>query len=193
MTTPNSVQQTLFAGKLVRLAPVDAEAQAAFARWTADAEYSRLLSTWAVRPVHPGYWPPPDPSDAWRVFSFALRSLADNRLIGMVELETDWSNQTAWLGIGIGDPEYRSKGYGTDAMQLALNYAFYELNLYRVSLGVFSYNPRAIRVYEKVGFQHEGRMRAVLFRDGQRHDMLIMSVLRPEWLALHPPPDRLGR
>lgn len=190
-TIDGNAQTTLFAGKLVRLAPIDADVQATFARWTNDAEYSRLLNMWPVRPVHPGYWPAQDSADAWRLFEFALRTLADDTLIGMVELEVDWSNQTAWLGIGIGDAAYRGKGYGTDAMHLALNYAFYELNLYRVSLSVFSYNPRAIRVYEKVGFKHEGRMRSVLFRDGQRHDMLVMGVLRPEWLALHPPPNRL--
>ncbi|MCC7209609.1 MAG: GNAT family N-acetyltransferase [Anaerolineae bacterium] len=192
-TADDSAQTTLFAGKLVRFAPVDAEALAAFARWTADAEGSRLANMGVVRPVHPGYWPPPDQADAWRVFSFALRTLADDALIGALDLEVDWPNQVCWLGISIGEPAYRGKGYGTDAMELALNYAFYELNLYRVSLSVFSYNPRAIHVYEKVGFKHEGRMRSVLFRDGQRHDMLFMGVLRPEWLALHPPPDRLGK
>jgi RimJ/RimL family protein N-acetyltransferase len=77
-------------------------------------------------------------------------------------------------------------------MQLVLNYAFYELNLYRVSLSAFSYNPRAIHVYEKVGFKHEGRLRSAMFRDGERHDLVFMGVLRPDWLALHPPPDSLG-
>ena len=193
MTTPAGSPQkvTLFAGQLVRLAPLDAEAQAAFARWSNDAEFGRLLNTWAVRPVHAAYWPPADRSDEWRVFGFALRTVTDDRLVGMVELEVDWSNQAAWLGIGIGDAEYRGKGYGTEAMQLALNYAFYELNLYRVNLSVFSYNPRAIHVYEKVGFKHEGRLRSAMFRDGQRHDILLMGVLRTEWLALHPPPNDL--
>jgi RimJ/RimL family protein N-acetyltransferase len=193
MATPADGPQkvTLFSGQLVRLAPVDADVQAAFARWSNDAEYGRLLSTWAVRPVHAAYWPPPDRSDEWRAFGFALRTVSDDRLIGMVELDVDWSNQAAWLGIGIGDADYRGKGYGTEAMRLALNYAFYELNLYRVSLSVFSYNPRAIHVYEKVGFKHEGRLRSAMFRDGQRHDILLMGVLRTEWLELHPPPNDL--
>jgi len=56
-----------------------------------------------------------------------------------------------------------------------------ELNLHRVSLDVFEYNPRAIRSYEKVGFKHEGRVRQALNRDGRRWDILYMGILREEW------------
>jgi RimJ/RimL family protein N-acetyltransferase len=66
-------------------------------------------------------------------------------------------------------------------MRLTTAYAFRELNLYRISLTVFSYNTRAIRLYEKLGFVHEGVSRSALYRDGQRHDMLLMGLLRPEW------------
>jgi RimJ/RimL family protein N-acetyltransferase len=87
------------------------------------------------------------------------------------------------VGIGIGEAEYRGKGYGTDAMQVILGFAFRELNLHRVSLSVFEYNPRAIRSYEKAGFRHEGRLRAEINRDGRRWDVLMMGILRTEWEA----------
>ena len=67
-------------------------------------------------------------------------------------------------------------------MRVILRYAFEELNLYRVSLNVFGYNPRAIHTYEKIGFQHEGFQREVLDRDGQRWDLIYMGILRAEWL-----------
>ena len=60
---------------------------------------------------------------------------------------------------------------------------FNELNLHRVSLDVFEYNPRAIRSYEKVGFVFEGRTRKFLNREGQRWDMIFMGILRSEWEA----------
>ncbi len=66
-------------------------------------------------------------------------------------------------------------------MHLTINYGFRELNLYRINLSVFAYNPRAIRAYEKADFVHEGTMRQALFRDGQRYDMLLMGLLRSEW------------
>jgi RimJ/RimL family protein N-acetyltransferase len=68
-------------------------------------------------------------------------------------------------------------------MKLILQYAFMELNLHRVSLDVFDYNPRAIHSYEKVGFKMEGRQRGILLREGKRWDMVFMGILRKEWLG----------
>ncbi len=66
-------------------------------------------------------------------------------------------------------------------MELALRFAFNELNLYRVQLTVFSYNERAINLYEKLGFQREGVFREHIQRDGRRHDMILYGLLRQEW------------
>jgi RimJ/RimL family protein N-acetyltransferase len=51
-----------------------------------------------------------------------------------------------------------------------------------MTLTVFEYNPRAIRSYEKAGFQREGRLRKILNKEGKRWDMLYMGILRKEWL-----------
>jgi RimJ/RimL family protein N-acetyltransferase len=69
-------------------------------------------------------------------------------------------------------------------MIVILRYAFQELNLRRVALDTFEYNPRAIRSYEKAGFVHEGRARGYLYREGQRWDLIFMGILREEWLAV---------
>jgi RimJ/RimL family protein N-acetyltransferase len=92
-----------------------------------------------------------------------------------------WTHGDTFVGIGIGEPDYRGKGYGTDAMRVILRFAFMELNLHRVSLDVFEYNPRAIRSYEKAGFVIEGRKRRVVNRDGRRWDDIYMGILREEW------------
>jgi len=67
-------------------------------------------------------------------------------------------------------------------MRVILRYAFTEVNLKRVTLNVFEFNPRAIRSYEKAGFRHEGRMRQVLNKEGRRWDMPFMGILREEWM-----------
>jgi RimJ/RimL family protein N-acetyltransferase len=59
------------------------------------------------------------------------------------------------------------------------------LNLRRITLGVFDYNPRAIRSYEKAGFTLEGHLRKALYRDGSRADIVFMGILREEWQALN--------
>jgi RimJ/RimL family protein N-acetyltransferase len=89
------------------------------------------------------------------------------------------------VGLGIGETNYWSKGYGTDAMNVLLRFAFIEINLRRVTLTVFEYNPRAIRSYEKAGFRHEGRKRQLLHREGKRWDELYMGILREEWMELN--------
>jgi RimJ/RimL family protein N-acetyltransferase len=60
------------------------------------------------------------------------------------------------MSIGLGDSANWGKGYGHEATRLALGFALNELNLHRVQLTVFDYNPRAIHLYEKLGFQQEG-------------------------------------
>jgi RimJ/RimL family protein N-acetyltransferase len=92
-------------------------------------------------------------------------------------------NGDAFVGIGIGDRELWGKGYGTEAMKLMLRFAFQELNLRRVSLNTFEYNPRAVHSYEKAGFVHEGCERDWLHREGRRWDLIYMGILREEWLA----------
>ncbi len=93
----------------------------------------------------------------------------------------DWRNRSAELGIMIGDKRYWGKGYGTETMQLLLRHGFTTLNLHRIYLRVFADNPRAIRAYQKAGFTLEGRLRQAEFHAGKYQDVLVMSVLKPEW------------
>lgn len=174
--------QPLFIGSLVRLAAQDKADHETLAQWTKDDEYMRMLDADAVRPMsREAVDKFQEKFDNPNNYEFRIRTLTDDTLIGFVALEVQWSCQNAWFAIGIGNPDYRGKGYGTDALHLALRYAFHELGLYRVSLNVFSYNTRAIRVYERAGFTREGVLREILYRDGQRWDMLYYGILRHEW------------
>lgn len=93
----------------------------------------------------------------------------------------EWKNRLATFGIALGEKAYWGQGYGTDATRTILRYAFGELNLHRVELDVYDFNPRGIRCYEKAGFRHEGVRREAIFRNGQYHDVLTMSVLQHEF------------
>ena len=97
--------------------------------------------------------------------------------------------RTADLGIMIGDKDYHERGFGTDAMLAIVRFAFEQMNLHRVSLGVFEFNQRALAVYARVGFVEEGRERHGYFQDGRYWDVVRMSVLEDEWRALHSPAD----
>ena len=96
-------------------------------------------------------------------------------------LWVNWPHGDALLGIGIGDRADWSKGYGSEALRLALRYAFTELNLHRVSLTVLEGNARAIRAYEKAGFVLEGQSREYSRYDGQWLGEVFMGILREDW------------
>ncbi len=177
-------------GKFVRLSAFDPEEMGkAFARWNMNSEYVRLLNSSAL-PMRSAK------SNAKRLeenivesslasYDFSIRTLADDKLIGELGLEVvDWVGRDAFVGLGIGETEYWNKGYGTDIMNVLLRYAFTEINLRRVSLTVFEYNPRAIRSYEKAGFRREGQLRNLLNRAGRRWNEIYMGILREEWMAL---------
>jgi len=180
----------LLTGKLVRLAACDPEEMGkSFSIWSRDSEYFRLMSAGAasmssIRQMK-GYFEKDVDDATLATHFFGVRTIADDRLIGEMNLEVvNWSVRDAFVGLSIGDRENWGKGYGTEMMNLLLQFAFLEVNLQRVTLTVFDYNPRAIRAYEKAGFRHEGRERKMLNKEGQRWDMLFMGVLREEWLEM---------
>ena len=90
------------------------------------------------------------------------------------------------LGIMVGDKSYWSNGYGSDAVMTLLRFAFDQMNMNKVELGVFEFNARAIACYRKCGFVEEGRRREHYFQDGRYWDIIDMSTLRREYEAMQP-------
>jgi RimJ/RimL family protein N-acetyltransferase len=185
----NTLNNALLTGQLVHLTAEDAQVGAeAFSKWGRDSEYSRLLdndpahvaSIWATRKWIERTAEELLPNETF----FMVQTLENNILIGFVGLfGIEWSHGDAWVGIGIGDRQYWGKGYGTDAMRVILRYAFTEMNLQRITLGVFEYNQRAIRSYQKAGFSIEGRLRQYIHREGRYWDEIIMGILREDWMG----------
>ncbi len=179
----------LFTGKLTRLVAQDVDKMGAvIARWSRDSEFYQLFDSDPTRPRNAkraqeqmrDYAEKNQPGN----FSFAVVRLEDERIIGEGGLFDALSpHRNAWLAIGIGERELWGKGYGTDAVQILLRFGFQELNLHRINLGVFGYNARAIRAYEKIGFVHEGAWRDALKREGKRWDSIGMGILKSEWEA----------
>ena len=122
------------------------------------------------------------------VVQFTICPIGERRGIGGVGLrDIERVNGTAEASIFITAREDWGKGYGTDAMNALLDFAFGELRLHRVYLHVFDYNPRAIRSYEKSGFVSEVRLRHNRFHRGAYHDEFLMAILRSEWERLDRP------
>ena len=111
---------------------------------------------------------------------FAIES--NGKLIGACSLfHFDETARTCELGIVIGDKAYWGQGYGREAVNLLLQYAFQYHNQHKVWLRVNANNERAMRAYSACGFVEEGRLRSHVWSDGNHIDLVLMGVLRDEW------------
>jgi len=102
-----------------------------------------------------------------------------NRHIGNIKIgPINRVHGFADLGIMIGEKSFWGKGLATDALKLAVTYAFNELNLHKLSAGVYADNIGSIKAFKKSGFSVEGiRKRQYLYRDNYT-DSLIFGIIR---------------
>lgn len=172
-------------GRNVNLRRHQLEDLPAVVGWYRDPELGRLTRYHSA---------PMSPEEVERFFrgrlladdalAYAIEELPSRRLIGFTTFSgLDPENGSVLFHITIGERDAWNRGLGTEATELMLGHAFERLGLHRVGLSVFSYNTRAIRAYEKVGFRHEGRLREAIQRDGDYWDEIHMGILREEWLA----------
>ena len=114
--------------------------------------------------------------------TFAIVENNTDKLLGAISLENiEYINRTATLGIFIGDKDYRSKGYGTEAIRLILDFGFNYLNLNNIKLDLMEFNERALKCYKKCGFKEYGRRRKCKFINGKYYDSISMDILAEEF------------
>jgi RimJ/RimL family protein N-acetyltransferase len=178
----------LLVGKRVRLAALNGDDVPIIARWYHNSTLLRLFDAVAACPLSEAEIA--ERLEKWHHdengFYFAIRPVdeSEDDLLGLIELDgVLWPHGVCGMSIAIGDRANWGQGYGYEAGELALGFAFNELNLHRVTATVFSYNERSLALVEKLGFRREGTFREFLQRDGERHDMLLYGLLRPEWEA----------
>ncbi|WP_110887219.1 GNAT family N-acetyltransferase [Deinococcus yavapaiensis] len=111
--------------------------------------------------------------------TFAVFEKALERLIGAVSLfDINHRHGTATLGVVIYDPEDWGRGFGSEAVRLAVAYGMFFLDLHNVMLQVFAYNERGVAAYRKVGFREIGRRTGAVVLGGQRFDQVYMEITR---------------
>lgn len=115
-------------------------------------------------------------------YNFAIEAIDESKYIGGCGyFKYRPKDGTTWIGIAIADNKYWGKGYGSDALKVLINFLFNELNIRKITLGVFSYNTRAVKCYHNLGFKEEGCLKKNLYRDGKYHDELIMSLFKNKY------------
>ncbi len=168
-------------GERVALTAFRGEDAGALAGFEQDSEYLRLYDADVARPrtveaIRTAYESLTPPGG----FVFTVRGL-DGAVMGVACLDGILPfHGVGGLSIALGRP-FWGQGYGREVLRLVLRFSFNELNLRRLTITVFDYNARAIRLYERLGFVREGVFRSFLVRDGEAHDMLLYGLLRSEW------------
>jgi RimJ/RimL family protein N-acetyltransferase len=191
VTTPDFATKPTLTGERVTLRPyTDADLPGLRA---AMADLDVLKLTGSVHSEAEALAPVTPEQEQARLAWFKSRNDTDDRLdLAVVDQATggcvgeavlnqwDPGNESANFRILIG-PAGQNRGLGTEATRLIIGYAFEYLGLHRITLEVYAFNPRARRVYEKVGFQVEGVLRESLRYEDEWVDATLMSILASEW------------
>ena len=168
-------------GKKVYLSPRSVEDAEKYAEWLNNYEIAKYVQQYVKvidvesereylsKPTENGY-------------NFAIIDAETNELIGVTGLENvNNTNRTAELGIFIGEENHLSKGYGSEAIMLLLNYGFNFLNLNNIMLRVYSFNERAQKAYKKCGFKEFGVWPNSHFAEGKYYDVIHMYITKDDF------------
>lgn len=171
----------VFTGKKVRLTSLKRGDLPTYRIWNSDEAFGRYYNASPIREESEKNAEKLIEEHSDKTYRFAIRSIGNDDFLGICAVEDIvWPHRVGWVSIALG-PDFHGKGYGKEAMELLLNYAFNELNLHRIQLSVFSYNSAALKLYESLGFKHEGTFREWMQRDGKRHDMHLYGLLVSEY------------
>jgi RimJ/RimL family protein N-acetyltransferase len=170
----------MIAGEHVILRAFELEDVERCYRWMNDPNIVRTLKTrypiafqneqeWLERAMHASH----------NERHFAIERKDDRAHIGNVSIhDIDWVSRNAWFGLFIGEPSAWNRGFGSDAISTVVRFAFDDMNLMKLRINVFDYNDRAKHVLEGRGFVQEGKLERDFYREGQWHDIVILSIFR---------------
>lgn len=168
-------------GEKCYLAPINMDDAKQFAEWINDVEVTKYLLGSRL-PVTLE-----DEENFLKNFSknnniFSIVDKELNQLIGSISLMSiDYYNDTADLGVFIGDKDYWNKGYGSEAIVLILDHGFNFLNLNNISLNTAEYNVRAIKSFKKIGFKEIGKKRKSIRIAGNYYDTILMDIIQEDF------------
>ncbi len=114
-----------------------------------------------------------DPTSPW----FAICLKTDQRHIGNIKLgPISWIHRRADVSLFIGDSTCWGKGYATESIKALSDWAFNELDIQKLSAGIYSGNIGSLRAFEKAGFCLEGTLKNEVFCRGSRQDIFRVGL-----------------
>lgn len=180
------MEQNIWQGSRVRLRAVEPGDWTEFYDWNLDSEQARR--SYAIPfPRSQAAQERWTAEEALRrpegdAFRFVIESL-DGQFAGTINTHScDQRSGTFKYGLAVREAHQR-KGYASEAIRLVLRYFFAELRYQKCTAHVYSFNDPSIQLHERLGFQLEGRLRRMVYTDGQYHDEIIFGITAEEFLT----------
>ena len=118
-------------------------------------------------------------------YFLAIENLAGEHVGSISTQQCNPRDGTFQYGVAIRREHWR-KGYASEAITIVLRYFFEELRYQKVTTPVYSFNDASIRMHEHLGFQLEGRLRRMIYTQGQFFDELFYGMTKEEFLEKYP-------
>lgn len=111
-------------------------------------------------------------------YFFAIIDKYSEKHIGNIKIGNINSiHKFAEVGLIIGDKKFWNRGIATEAISLCVNFSFEELELHRLSAGVYEPNIGSMRAFEKAGFVKESCEKEKYIFEGNRINSFIYSII----------------
>jgi RimJ/RimL family protein N-acetyltransferase len=181
-------QPSIFESDHLHLAAVDLDQDPnVMSGWTYDLDIARVFNGLAPHPLAAFEVKKycanrqKDGQENGKVFLFSIRARQEDRLVGLLDIgHVMWNHGNTGFKLVFGEPDDRNQ-FAAEGLQLALQFIFDELNLYRAMLLLPEYDQTGIDLAEQAGFILEVRMRQADYRNGQTWNRLIYGLLRQEY------------
>jgi RimJ/RimL family protein N-acetyltransferase/methionyl-tRNA formyltransferase len=174
------------AGKLVSLRPMTmADANETYVGWLNDPTVRKYMETRDKQTM--------DGLQSWvrkmtqsqNDLPMAIIETASKRHVGNIKIGSiDWFHKNADIGYLIGDKDVWGKGYATEAIRLATDYAINKLGLYHIRAGVMEENVASIKALRKAGYAFDGIWSGQLFDGQKRTGHAWLSATADAWLGV---------
>lgn len=152
-------------------------------RWHSDPQLSEQILSYPppIEPERERQWLKDvvEKRDSHRVV-FGIEDSESQLLLGIIQVHNiDPVDQSAFVGLFLGDKEHRGRGLGSEALKKTVHYVFVDLHLAQIHLEVAVENKSAIAFYKRFGFQvtKEGLTRP--YGPHGSKQILIMTLRRP--------------
>jgi diamine N-acetyltransferase len=172
--------EIMIKGKNVTLAPLEMEDIPLIVDWKNDRKLTHMMNSYIPITLMQEEALYSLEQEDYKTCRFLIEAEEDAAgYCGLAAI--DRVSRRAELFIAIAEPDMQGKGYGKEALDLLIEFAFNDHNLNRLYLTCFTDNETAINLYKKSNFTIEGTLRNHTFCNGNYKDMLIMALLRSEW------------